>query len=88
MVTREPMAADNGHFTVLPNVGLVLWTILAFVVIIAGIVCGLKGRWTWLLVGLLTGGLVWLYAATLPAEPGSAMERWTSRRHRRHAGSG
>ena len=58
-----------------PNLGLVVWTIVAASVVVAGGVTAAKGRWGWLLVGLLTGGLAWLYSATLPAVPGSVWGR-------------
>ncbi len=58
-----------------PSVGLVVWTIVAASLVTAGGVTAAKGRWGWLLVGLLTGGLVWLYSVTLPAAPGSLWER-------------
>ena len=58
-----------------PSLGLVVWTIVAASVVVAGGVTAAKGRWGWLLVGLLTGGFAWLYAATLPAAPGSVWSR-------------
>ena len=71
-------------FTVAPNLGLLLWTIYSFASLGAAVVTALKGRWGWLVVGVLTGGLAWFYSATLPAEPDSTWER----RARKRAGAG
>jgi hypothetical protein len=73
-----PLAAvdvlADSRFVVAPNLGLVLWTIYSFVSLGAAVVTALKGRWGWLVVGFLTGGLAWFYAATLPALPDSTWE--------------
>jgi hypothetical protein len=45
-----------------------------------GIVTALKGRWGWLAVGLLTGGLLWMLTAFLPAAPQSTCARRRARR--------
>jgi hypothetical protein len=59
---------------------LVIFTILLLTSAFACVVTAMKGRWTWLLAGLLTGGLLCLYSAFLPAEPGSLWARIASRR--------
>ena len=59
--------------------------LLAYVVVVlivaasagCAVVTALKGRWVWLLVGLLLVGLPWLVSAWLPARPGSP---WARRR--------
>ena len=73
----------GGQFTVAPDLGLVLWTVYCFAAVGAAAVCGLKDRWISLIVGLLTFGVGWFIGAVLPAEPGSAWERWARRRSAR-----
>lgn len=55
----------------------VLLLITWLVVILCGVVTGLKGRVGWLLVGFLLGGVPWLVSAWLPATPASL---WARRR--------
>lgn len=65
-----------GDLVVAPAPGLILWTVLVGLLLIAGGVTAAKGRWGWILVGLLTGGLPWCATAFLAAAPGSM---WTRR---------
>jgi len=58
-------------FVVSPSPGLIAWTILLVLVLVAGAVTAAKGRWGWVLIGLLTGGLVWPVTAFLAPAPGS-----------------
>jgi cell division protein FtsW (lipid II flippase) len=75
-------------FVVMPDLGLILWTVYVATVLVLAVVTGLKGRWIWLLVGLLLlGGLPLFYAAFLPPEPDSVWAAWTRRRARRRAAS-
>lgn len=71
--------------TVAPNPALIAYTLLVLLGLSATIVTAMKGRWGWVLAGLLTSGLVCLYSATLPAEPGSLWSRWETRRRRHRA---
>lgn len=48
--------------------------VAAFVVAL-GIVTALKGRWLWLIPGLLLSGLVLVIPALLPPKPGSRWDR-------------
>jgi hypothetical protein len=48
-----------------PSPGLIAWTVVMGLVLVAGAVTAAKGRWGWVLVGLLTGGLAWLVTAFL-----------------------
>lgn len=66
--------------TVAPNAGLIAWTGLVALVVVAGIVTAAKGRAGWVAIGLLTGGLAWLVTAFLPALPGSLWQRTIGRR--------
>ena len=45
-----------------------------------GVVTAAKGRWGWLLVGVLVGGVIWPIAALLRAGPGSLWARVFGRR--------
>jgi hypothetical protein len=54
-----------------PGPGLIIWTLVVGLLLVAGVITGAKGRWGWVLVGLLTGGLPWFVTAFLPARPGS-----------------
>ena len=75
------LLAESGEFLVSPNAGLLLWTALVLVSIPCGVITALKGQWTWLAIGLLTGGLLWILTAwLLPAAPDSW---WARRRARR-----
>ncbi|MGI8803238.1 MAG: hypothetical protein ACR2KV_13895 [Solirubrobacteraceae bacterium] len=59
-----------------PNLGVILWTVMVGLALIAGCVTAANGRWGRLVVGLLTGGLLWLVTAFFPALPGSAWSRF------------
>jgi hypothetical protein len=72
--------ADSSSFTVSPSPALVIFTIVMLMAVCACVVTGMKGRWGWLLAGLLTTGLVCFYSAFLPAEPGSLWARIAGRR--------
>jgi hypothetical protein len=56
---------------------LVLWTVA---VLVALVVTALKGRWGWLIVGVLLGGVPLMISAFLTARPGSLWERLANRR--------
>jgi hypothetical protein len=58
-------------FVVAPSPGLIAWTILMGLLLVAGAITAAKGRWGWVLAGLMTGGLLWCVTAFLPAAPGS-----------------
>ncbi|MEA2138781.1 MAG: hypothetical protein QOG56_1931 [Solirubrobacteraceae bacterium] len=65
-----------------PSWQLIAWTVACLLLVPCGVVTGAKGRWGWLTVGLVLGGLPWVGAAFLPAAPGS----WWARRAARRAG--
>ena len=69
------MLITASDFVVSP--GPALFAVLALMVCIpvAGGVTAAKGRWGWCLIGLLTGGLVWLVTAFLEPSPGSYWSR-------------
>ena len=70
-------------FTVAPTAGLTVWLAVSLAISIGGVITAMKGRWPWLLAGLVLGGIVWpLTAALLPAEAGS----FWARRMRRPTG--
>ena len=48
---------------------------LSIVILAAGIVTAMKGRWGWLFFGLLLAGLPWLGTALQSAEPDSYWAR-------------
>lgn len=73
----------EGSFTAGPSALLILYTLLTTAVLCAGLMTAAKGRWGWLLLGLVTVGVVWLYSASLPASPGSLWQRAGSRRRAR-----
>ncbi|MGI8803383.1 MAG: hypothetical protein ACR2KV_14665 [Solirubrobacteraceae bacterium] len=62
-----------------PSLGLILWTLLIGLAFIGGCVTAAKGRWRWLLVGLLTGGLPLLVTTFISASPGSHWARFAGR---------
>jgi hypothetical protein len=76
----------ESEFLVAPDAGLLIWTALVLVygpaVLCAAVITAMKGHWTWLVVGLLTGGLALLYSTFLPARPDS---EWVRRRDRRRS---
>jgi hypothetical protein len=67
--------ASSGNFTVAPNLGLIAWSVLVLVSVLAGGVTAAKGRWGWLVAGILTAGLLWLVGALSAAAPGSLWTR-------------
>lgn len=50
---------------VAPSLGLVVWTALVVLLLVCGAITAAKGRWGWVGVGLLTGGLPWVVTAFL-----------------------
>lgn len=50
---------------VAPSFGLVVWTALVVLLLVCGAITAAKGRWGWVGVGLLTGGLPWVVTAFL-----------------------
>lgn len=69
------LAEVTSNVTVTPSLALVFWTIAAACCVGAGCITAAKGRWGWLLVGLVTGGLAWLFSAFLIAAPDSLWAR-------------
>lgn len=43
--------------------------------LLTGLIVAAKGRWAWLALGLLVGGVAWPIAALLPAAPHSLWAR-------------
>jgi hypothetical protein len=64
-----------GTFLIQPNPALIIWTLVIVAAIVMGGVTAAKGRWGWFVIGLLTGGLVWLVSGFLEATPGSLWAR-------------
>lgn len=75
MLASMPLIAA-GDFVVSPSVGLIAWA--AFIWLAGGITAA-KGLWRWLLIGLLTGGMLWFVTAFFKADPTSL---WVRRFHR------
>ena len=73
------LADTYTDYYVSPSPWLLVFTALMVVVVAAGVVTALKGRWGWLIAGLLLGGLPGLIGAWLPARSASA---WARRRGR------
>jgi len=69
-------------FTVGPSPALVVFSIVMAAAFCAGIITAVKGRWLWLIAGLLTSGLAFFYSAFLPPAPDSLWARGTTRRRR------
>jgi hypothetical protein len=80
MMGRMLAAAADGSFTVAPDLGLILFPLYVWAVVIAAVVTALKGQWRWLLVGIVLLGPLLFYAAFLPAEPDSVLGRRKTRR--------
>jgi hypothetical protein len=74
------MLSTGTSFTVGPSPALVIFTIIMLMAICAGVVTFMKGRWVWLIVGILTTGLTFFYSAFLPPMPGSLWARRIARR--------
>ena len=67
--------AGDGTFLVSPDVGGWFLVTVAFLVL-TGAITAAKGRWGWLLVGLLFGGTIWPLTARLTtATPDSVWAR-------------
>lgn len=69
------IAVGADSFEVTPGPASVYSALILLGVIIGGGVTMAKGRWGWLVVGLLTFGLIWLVSALLPPRAGSLWER-------------
>jgi hypothetical protein len=69
------LCAIVGDVVVSPSAGLVAWTVLIGLVLVAGAVTAAKGRWGWVAIGLLTGGVPWLVTAFSRANPDSLWAR-------------
>jgi len=65
----------SSEFVVNPDPALIVWTVLFACALLAGAVTAVKGRWGWVLLGLLTGGVLWLGTAFLAATPESLWAR-------------
>jgi hypothetical protein len=61
---------------------LIIWSILAPLALLAGVVTALKGRWGWFLLGLVTFSLLWFVGAFVSPADGSI---WARARRRRRA---
>lgn len=59
---------------------IALLILIAVLVIAGGTVTGLKERWGWMIAGLVTGGVLWIVGAFVPARPGSRWSRWRASR--------
>jgi hypothetical protein len=67
--------------TVAPSSALIVWTLLVLAVLAAGVVTASKGRWGWLLGGVLLAGVPCLISAFLAPSSTSLWLRRTRRRH-------
>jgi hypothetical protein len=65
-------------YIVEPNPLLILWTALALVVVVFGLVTALKGRWGWFLIGVFIPG-VWIFSAFATPAPTSLWRRAAQR---------
>jgi hypothetical protein len=75
-VAAMPLGADTFQVTFGPAIAA--WLLTLLVILICGAITMAKGRWGWLALGLVTGGLLWLVAAVLlDPMPGSP---WARRR--------
>jgi hypothetical protein len=72
----------SGTFDVAPEWPLYAWAALLWALVAAGVVAGLKGRWVWVVAGLVTAGLAWVPGALLAPRPGSVLARRRDRRAR------
>lgn len=77
------LAADHVS-TMAPSWELVVFTLLVCVALACAIVTAIKGRWGWLVLGLMTAGLLWIVGALQPPAPSSLLQRWRSVRVTRH----
>jgi hypothetical protein len=69
-------AAD---FVVQPGIGLLVWTALGFVALPCAAITAAKGRWGWLLVGVVTL-IGFIVGAAQPALEGSLWSRFRESR--------
>lgn len=77
-----PLATSN--FVLDPSGALILWTLAVVGLLCCGLATAIKGHRGWLGLGLLLGGLPWVYAATvLPTSDRSLLARLSSRRSTR-----
>jgi hypothetical protein len=61
-----------GSFVVAPDPWVLAYVV---VLVVGGVVTAAKGRWGWMLVGVLLGGVIWPLTALLPAAPTSIWRR-------------
>jgi hypothetical protein len=73
----------SGRFLIAPNAGILIWTVMAMILVTCGAVTAAKGRWGWLIAGLVTAGILWVAGALQPARPTSAWSRISTARHAR-----
>ena len=66
------IAEAGGSFTVTPDPWVMAWFLVCFV---GAVVTAAKGRWGWLLVGVVLGGLTLPLSALLTAVPDSVWAR-------------
>jgi len=66
--------AESGEFLVSPAIGIV-FVAIGLGVLLAGAVTAAKGRWGWVVLGLLTWGVIWFGTAFLIATPDSVWSR-------------
>jgi hypothetical protein len=66
------MAEAGGSFVVSPDPWLMAWCIA---VTVGALVTVAKGRWDWLVMGLLLAGTIWPLTALLLAKPDSIWGR-------------
>jgi hypothetical protein len=83
-LTVLSLGADT--FEVTFGAAAYLWLLALVVIAIAGGVTMAKGRWGWLVLGLVTCGLLWLISAFLPPRTGSLWDRKLARRSSTVAG--
>ncbi|WP_205698216.1 hypothetical protein [Conexibacter sp. SYSU D00693] len=75
---------EGTSYLVEPGAGLIFFIVLVLVLAPAGVVTALKGRWGWVVAGLLLAGLPWLVSAWVaPADTS-----WWARRRARRSGVG
>jgi hypothetical protein len=67
--------ADGGSISVEPGGGLIIWTVLVLLTLVALLVCGLKGRLWWMVVGLFIFPVAW-FGALQSAGRGSPWAKW------------
>jgi hypothetical protein len=65
------LATEYTDFYVGPRLVLLIWALLILAALAGGVVTAAKGRWGWVVVGLLSGGVLWLLSAFLAPTPRS-----------------